>query len=1115
MYILKIDGHQVDFKDDVSIKFNYSNSDASDPAAVKNSFSYTVKLPGTSNNNKIFGDIWKTNRSIVPNANGASGAAFDPKKKVKFTLTNNGELIENGYVKLNKITSNFFMEEYDITLYGDLGSFFYDLSTNEDGTKKTLADLYYGFSPAIERGDSKAVMPAFDEDTGILMKWTSEMICEGWHELSYLREPTASTKVNNFITAVPCMTGLYNDFDSKSMIVNNLIRYQSITQECIDKWDQALPTAFTSDNVTYTLYQDPLSMYKSSYSKITYPRDLEGIEAGDLRASELPVAIKLSKVLEAIANPDNNGGFTVDYSYQLKMSDYWKYGWIMLEKPDFTLLPDDMSMSVDNCYVDGTITQVGTSTTVTAEIDVRDGIATWPTTPLDTTNLESPELNLVFNNKVTIMESTSTASTIDLTHISEITNNYAWGHVYHEHQQGGGMDTEWVQDGWLWHALFCSIDLYDGNTLMESHPVLFHIDNRDMPFGFDIVPESTWKPALLARINSWYGTSFSDMDVFQCINTFYANGVVEYAVPIAKVIPLNFTSTDFNVKFRVLPVAYYYGQYDEVGPIIQQAYIPYVDPLIDPSHGPAAAASYQRIPYHYVSAMHVGQSSGWRGGEFARYMHHRTNIGFNYNFNIGVVQEKEYYTTVNATKRVLLSNSMSPYELLTSVTKLMNYKYLYDKASKTVKIVPANEYFIPRVVDANSSVDLSKDLEHNFILSEQKYIDFSYDKNDSYPLYLWRKNNDKEYESFNFDTGSEFNFDTKKFFKNPFKQTALYQINSQFLQTFQGQILPSVFGTNVFDYSLFRQGQNSVIDEESVQSQTGCSNPNTKVKSQPWICMFDKSQRHLSSVTPSLVFLNGFYTNFRQIDTATSGHEVQDRYINVPKIMVSDDFYVQDYLNSDRCWLWSYETVYGDFTGWGYVFEHNAACWAMPMFSRDLTCYSSGASWYATRRTRASWDMIYDYTNYYTENGMTLVKYPTTFSLYARGAELPASAVTVIDNMDKEATSQNYLYPKFWQTTMEDMYDRDGRELTTWIDFKGEDPSTSLRKFYSLLGCTWMIEKMENVERADMRPEYVKCKLLKVKYFMDLMNYSKEQKQSLNDEIHKMIQDHQEEQQEE
>lgn len=1109
MYILKINGKQVDFKDDMSIKFNYANSDASDPAAVKNSFSYTVKLPGTSNNNKIFGDIWKTNRTIVPHAVPTSGAAFDPKKKVPFTLTDNGQLIENGYVKLNSVTSNFFMQEYEVTLYGDLGSFFYNLSTKEDGTKKSLADLYYGFSPAVERGDSKAVMPAFDEDNGILMKWTSEIICEGWHELSYLRAPSASTKVNNFITAVPCMTGLYDDFDSKSMIVNNLIRYQNIPQDCIDKWDQALPTAFTTDNATYMLYQDPLSTYKSSYSKITYPRDLEGIEAGDLRATELPVAIKLSKVLEAIANPDNNGGFNVNYSQQLMMSDYWKYGWIMLEKPDFTLLPDDSEMSLSNCYVDGTITSASGGASVNAEIVIQDGIATWSQSPLDTTNLQNPELNLVFNNKVTVMESTSTASTLDLTHITEISNNYAWGHTFHVNGPHGQSWTEWMQDGWIWHGLFCSIDLYDGMTLMESHPVMFHIDNRSMNFGGNVVLENVWKPAIINRVNTQLGTSFNDMDVFQCITTYYNNGIVEYATPVAKVIPLSFTSTNFQVKFRLLPVAYFHGYNLPNTTVIDQAYIPYIDSLIDWSPGMTSQASAQRIPYHWLLEGHGNHSSGFQGNDFAMFMHHRTNIGFNYNFNIGVVQEKEYYTTVNATKRVLLSNSMSPYELLTAITKLMNYKYLYDKVSKTVNIIPANEYYISGIVDMKQHIDLSKDLGHKFILSEQKYIDFSYDKNDSYPLYLWRKNNDKEYESFNFDTGSEFNFDSKKFFKNPFKQTALYQINSQFLKNFQNQILPSVFGTNVFDYSLFNQGQNSVIDEETIQSQTGCSEPNTKVHSQPWLCMFDKGQRHLSSVTPSLLFLNGFYTNFRQIDTANTGHEVPDRYINVPKIMVSDDFYVQDYLNSDRCWLWAYDLVYGDFTGWGYVFEHNAACWAMPMFSRDLTCYSSGAAWYSTGRVRASWDMVYDFTDYYTENGMKLVNYPTTFSLYARGNAVAASAITEVTNMNKEMSTQNYIYPKFWQSTMEDIYDRDGRELTVWMDFNGEDPQTSLRKFYSLLGSTWTIEKMENVERADMKAGYVKCKLLKVKYFMDLMNYSKEQKQSLNDEIRSMIEDNQ------
>lgn len=1104
MYRLKIGGEDIDISNDIALRFTYSSTDASDPAAVKNTFSKTVKIPGTPRNNKVFGDIWNVSRAVSLQSTEKIHSGFNPKKKVSFELTNNGELIERGYVKLNKITSNFFYQEYELTLYGDLGDFFYALSTNDDGSKKTLADLYYGFSPVLDIGDSRATLPATDEDTGLLMKWTSDIICEGWHELSYLREPSAATKVTNFITAVPCLTGLYDDFDSKSMIVNNLIRYQGLPEECEQKWDEALPTSFTTDTATYSVYQDPLSSYKSTYSKIEYPRDLEGVEAGDLRATELPVAIKLSKVLDAIAASGNNGGYEVEYSTSLTTSNYWKYGWIMLDKPDFTLLPETAELTVSNIYVDANLTSSGS---VIVYQDIHDGMGTFSVSPFDTTQMQNPELNLVFNNKVTVFETMYPGSySVDMTHINELSNNYYWGMPRGVNPQGAG---EWEALGAIWKGLVVIVDMYDGNTLVESYPILFHVDNQDHHFGEDTlnaeisVHENIWKPAILQRVNQYYGTSFSSISIHQCIHTAYRNGVIEYSEPIAEVIPLHFTSSNFRVGFRQLPVGYYHGvpNISESWEDVSQAYLPNIDPLISWSAGQDAPQRYQRCPYHYPHYMYINGTDGWRSLEYTEWLHHKTVLGFNYAFNIGVTQEQEYYKTVNATKRVLLSNSMSPYELLTGISKMMNMKYIYDKASRTIKIVTPYEYYLEKLrpVKIDDRCDFSHDLAHNFILSEAKYIDFSYDKNDAYPVYLWRKNNDKEYESCSFDTGLEFNFDTKKFFDNKFKQSSLYQINSQFLKTFEHQILPSVFGTNVFDYSLFSPGSASTIDSETIQSQTGCQNPNTRQKSDPYICLFDKSQKRLSTQMPSLIFLNGFYKNFRQVERKIAdGQGDRVDYINVPKLMVSDDFYAQEYLNADRCWLWSYEIVYGDFTGWGYTFEHNAAVWAMPFFSRDLTVHTSGAAWINSKRASASWDMQYDYTDYYTENGMTLINYPTTFTLYATSStQVAPSATTLVVDVDKSQSTMNYMYPKFWQSTMEDMYDVDGRELEVWIDLKGEDPNTFIRKFYYLLGSTWIVEKIIDVERKDIKTGPVKCKLLKISDPAGMLKMTAEQREDL------------------
>jgi hypothetical protein len=52
----------VDCTDGISLPMNYQLEDFSNPTLVKNSFSKTISIPGTKNNNKIFGEIYKLDR---------------------------------------------------------------------------------------------------------------------------------------------------------------------------------------------------------------------------------------------------------------------------------------------------------------------------------------------------------------------------------------------------------------------------------------------------------------------------------------------------------------------------------------------------------------------------------------------------------------------------------------------------------------------------------------------------------------------------------------------------------------------------------------------------------------------------------------------------------------------------------------------------------------------------------------------------------------------------------------------------------------------------------------------------------------------------------------------
>lgn len=140
---LYISDQLVDLDDQSFILFNYTMDDLSNPTIVKNSFSQQITLKGTPANNRIFGGYFKTDR-VIGNSGGDTGVDFNASQKTPFTIYNEmNEILESGYVKLDSVSRMGEDIQYKVTLYGGLGSFFYALSYDENGNKRSLADLIY------------------------------------------------------------------------------------------------------------------------------------------------------------------------------------------------------------------------------------------------------------------------------------------------------------------------------------------------------------------------------------------------------------------------------------------------------------------------------------------------------------------------------------------------------------------------------------------------------------------------------------------------------------------------------------------------------------------------------------------------------------------------------------------------------------------------------------------------------------------------------------------------------------------------------------------------------------------------------------------------------------
>ena len=149
----------------------------------------------------------------------------------------------------------------------------------------------------------------------------------------------ARTNIENDIVFVPCYTGNYEDFDSKAMLVNtgnqnnNVIGNTKImTDNVKDLLMNSFPDSFSQDDKTYTTLSKNFDTNGERYGLVKFSRDLDPFEAGELRVNEMPYAIRLSKLMEVISNPINNGGYEVEWDESIKLSPYWLYSFVLMNK---------------------------------------------------------------------------------------------------------------------------------------------------------------------------------------------------------------------------------------------------------------------------------------------------------------------------------------------------------------------------------------------------------------------------------------------------------------------------------------------------------------------------------------------------------------------------------------------------------------------------------------------------------------------------------------------------------------------------------------------------------------------------------------------------------------
>lgn len=268
----------VDLDSESIITMTYTLEDTDNPTIVKNSFSKSITLPATDNNNALFGHIYNLSRETLLVANRNNGVYFNTLKRTPFAFYNEGELVESGYVQLTGIAVTNGKARYTVQAYGGLGDFLYNLMYTEEGDRRNLASLDFD----IEGHDG-------EHTTEMDFTIDRNMVSRAWSNL-----PRAGrNSIEEVVQFIPAYNGVSSDFDAKHAVIN----YNGITS-------MGLPRTLSDNGKTY---KDV-----NGYGGLEFGRTMDEAEVRDMRSYLQRPALSVEALFKACANPANNGGYTVN-----------------------------------------------------------------------------------------------------------------------------------------------------------------------------------------------------------------------------------------------------------------------------------------------------------------------------------------------------------------------------------------------------------------------------------------------------------------------------------------------------------------------------------------------------------------------------------------------------------------------------------------------------------------------------------------------------------------------------------------------------------------------------------------------------------------------------------
>lgn len=188
---LYIENNNIDINGDIQFAITKEFKNIDDPTTIINTWSKTINIPFTPNNNRIFGSIYNGDKDIIYGQE-QTGIYFDPTKKLDFYLMHNNDIIMNGYAKLTEISSE---KGYSINLFGEIGKVFSELKKLTPMLTDEIREQKYLINPIEAEG-------FYINKENVAKCWTNE------------RDQSDPDVFMSKIGFVPFNNAYFNDFQS-------------------------------------------------------------------------------------------------------------------------------------------------------------------------------------------------------------------------------------------------------------------------------------------------------------------------------------------------------------------------------------------------------------------------------------------------------------------------------------------------------------------------------------------------------------------------------------------------------------------------------------------------------------------------------------------------------------------------------------------------------------------------------------------------------------------------------------------------------------------------------------------------------------------------------------